>query len=213
MNQLWPWHTVHGNLSLLSHLDGRSHIRQSRTCSRLFFKISLGHLKAGNRTGHLLSLEPLRFVLSSSAQIAAVILPALDRLPAQATCRSWGAIPEFKRHNAGPMGYMAGMGFWVFPQYYCSILFMLVSNCLSIGYWAIHDNTQTTSQHGRTNLIHNIRAWRTTARTMHCIHPCRLREYPTSGCMGAMGAKGNIISEPNAGSVLDGIVWCIRLKN
>ena len=47
---------------------------------------------------------------------------------------------------------------------------------------------------------------------MHCIHPCRLREYPTSGCMGAMGAKGNIISEPNAGSVLDGIVWCIRLK-
>ena len=86
--------TVHGNRSLLSHLDGRSHIRQSRTCSKLFFKISLGHLKAGNRTGHLLSLEPLRFVLSPvrhSAQIATVILPALDRLPAQATCRR-GAI-------------------------------------------------------------------------------------------------------------------------
>ena len=113
----------------MSHLDGRSHIRQRRTCSKRFFKISLGHLKAdkaGNRTGHLLSVELLRFVLSSSAQIAAVILPALDRLPAQATCRSWGAIPEFKRHNAGPMGYMAGMGFWVFPQYYCSCWFRIV---------------------------------------------------------------------------------------
>lgn len=66
----------------------------------------------------MLSLELLRFVLSSWAQIAAVILPALDRLPAQATCRSWGAIPEFKRHNAGPI--------WVFPQYYCSCWFRIV---------------------------------------------------------------------------------------